>query len=58
MLTRRHIRIKVLQTLYALQKSPETSLDSYQRFLKKSMDGVYSLYLLQLHFLSISEIGV
>ena len=50
MLTRRHIRIKVLQTLYALQKSPETSLDSYQRFLKKSMDGVYSLYLLQLHF--------
>ncbi|MBL6611482.1 MAG: transcription antitermination protein NusB [Flavobacteriaceae bacterium] len=51
MLTRRHIRIKVLQTLYALQKSPETSLDSYQRFLKKSMDGVYSLYLLQLHFL-------
>ena len=50
MLTRRHIRIKVLQTLYALQKSPEIALDSQRRFLKKSMDGIYSLYLLQLHF--------
>lgn len=50
MLTRRHIRIKVMQTLYALQKSPETSLDTHQKFLKKSMDQVYSLYLLQLHF--------
>lgn len=50
MLTRRHIRIKVFQNLYALSKSPENTLERQQKLLKESIDQSISLYLLQLNF--------
>jgi len=48
MLTRRHIRVKVMQCIYALLQSRDESLDGQKRFLKGSIDNMYVLYLLQL----------
>lgn len=46
MLTRRHIRVKVMQCIYALILSKEDSLDKQEKFLKVSIDNTYVLYLL------------
>lgn len=48
MLTRRHLRIKVMQCIYALIQSNEDSLEKQQKFLKVSIENTYSLYLLLL----------
>ena len=48
MLTRRHIRVKVMQSLYAYSQSKNESLTSEEKFLLKSMDEMYDLYLLLL----------
>jgi N utilization substance protein B len=48
MLTRRHIRVKVLQALYAYHNQEKTTLDSQQKFLLSSMEKMYDLYLLML----------
>ncbi len=48
MLTRRHIRVKVLQALYAYHNQENTTLDSQQKFLLNSMEKMYDLYLLML----------
>lgn len=48
MLTRRHLRIKVMQCIYALIQSKEDSLEKQQKFLKVSIENTYSLYLLVL----------
>lgn len=48
MLTRRHIRVKVLQSLYAFHNQENTSLDIHQKFLLNSMEKMYDLYLLML----------
>lgn len=48
MLTRRHIRVKVMQCIYALTQSKSDSLEGQQKFLKASIDNMYSLYLLML----------
>ena len=48
MLTRRHIRVKVMQCIYALLQSKEDSLDGQKKFLRLSIDNMYVLYLLQL----------
>ncbi len=45
MLNRRHIRIKVMQTLYASNKSESEDVKSKTRFLNKSLDSTYDLYL-------------
>ncbi len=51
MLTRRHIRVKVMQCIYALTQSKDDSLQKQEKFLKVSIDGMYTLYLLMLSLL-------
>ena len=51
MLTRRHIRVKVMQCIYALIQSKDDSLEKQQKFLKISIDNMYVLYLLVLSLL-------
>jgi len=56
MLTRRHIRVKVMQCIYALTQSKDDSLDKQEKFLKVSIDNMYTLYLLMLSlFLELHE---
>lgn len=51
MLTRRHIRVKVMQCIYALTQSEDDSLEKQQKFLNVSIANVYTLYLLMLGLL-------
>ena len=46
MLNRRHIRVKVMQLLYAYKNSESDDLKVPQAFLFKSIDDMYNLYLL------------
>lgn len=48
MLTRRHIRVKVMQCIYALIQSKDDSLQKQEKFLKVSIENTYSLYLIWL----------
>lgn len=48
MLTRRHIRVKVMQCIYALIQSKDDSLHKQEKFLTVSIENTYSLYLLWL----------
>ena len=48
MLTRRQLRIKVMQCIYALIKSKEDSLEKQQKFLKVSVENTFTLYLLMM----------
>ncbi len=48
MLTRRHIRVKVMQSLYAYSQSKNDNMISEEKFLLKSMNEMYDLYLLLL----------
>lgn len=50
MLTRRHIRVKVMQCIYALIQSKDESLQKQEKFLRVSIDNTYTLYLLWLSF--------
>lgn len=45
MLTRRHIRVKVMQSVYALQQSETKNMQKEEKFLLQSMDNMYNLYL-------------
>nr|WP_299069847.1 transcription antitermination factor NusB [uncultured Allomuricauda sp.] len=51
MLTRRHIRVKVMQCIYALIQSKDDSLEKQEKFLKVSIENMYVLYLLVLSLL-------
>ena len=51
MLTRRHIRVKVMQCIYALTQSKDDSLEKQEKFLVASIDNMYTLYLLMLSLL-------
>ncbi|MDT0608222.1 transcription antitermination factor NusB [Croceitalea rosinachiae] len=51
MLTRRHIRVKVMQCIYALIQSKDNSLEKQEKFLKVSIENTYTLYLLMLSLL-------
>lgn len=51
MLTRRHIRVKVMQCIYAMIHSKEESLDTQEKFLTLSIANMYTLYLLILSLL-------
>tara|TARA_R110002049_G_scaffold283548_2_gene463624 strand:- start:3784 stop:4731 length:948 start_codon:yes stop_codon:yes gene_type:complete len=51
MLTRRHIRVKVMQCIYALTHSQDDTLEKQVKFLKYSIDNMYTLYLLMLSLL-------
>ncbi|CAN5164168.1 transcription antitermination factor NusB [soil metagenome] len=48
MLTRRHIRVKVMQSLYSYHQSKNKNFASEEKFLLKSMKEMYDLFLLQL----------
>ena len=52
MLTRRHIRVKIMQSLYAIEQANDapqtTGLNLEEKFLLKSMEGMYDLFLLNL----------
>lgn len=51
MLNRRHIRIKVMQSIYALLQSKSDDLVKEEKFLKQSIDKIYDLYILTLSLL-------
>ncbi|HET8753373.1 MAG TPA: transcription antitermination protein NusB [Salinimicrobium sp.] len=51
MLTRRHIRVKVMQSLYAYSQSKNDNMPSEEKFLLKSMNEMYDLFLLMLELL-------
>lgn len=53
MLNRRHIRIKVMQLVYAFDGSESDDLAPRKRQLLKSMEGMYDLYLLMLSLLVV-----
>ena len=48
MLTRRHIRAKVMQSLYAYSQSKNDNIKIEEKFLRKSMEEMYDLFLLLL----------
>ncbi len=48
MLNRRHIRVKVMQTIYALQTKEQFDLQKEDAFTIESMSQMYNLYLLML----------
>ncbi|MBU3025450.1 MULTISPECIES: transcription antitermination factor NusB [Zobellia] len=48
MLTRRHIRVKVMQCIYAITQSKDESLEKQEKFLRFSIDNMYTLYLLMM----------
>ncbi|PWI30149.1 transcription antitermination factor NusB [Flavobacteriaceae bacterium LYZ1037] len=51
MLNRRHIRIKVMQTIYSFKGGESDSFDKEQKFLLHSLDNIYNLYLLLMSLL-------
>ncbi len=55
MLSRRQLRIKVLQSLYSFYQSEKSDLASAERELYRSIDKVYELYLFLL--LLLNELG-
>lgn len=46
MLTRRHLRVKVMQCIYSLSLTSGGSLEKQQEFLNRSIGQTYTLYLL------------
>lgn len=51
MLSRRHLRIKVLQALYAFFQSDKERLDLGEREMMKSVNKLYEIFIYQLSFL-------
>lgn len=51
MINRRHIRIKVMQSVYALLQSKSDNLTKEENFLYASIDKMYDLYVLMLRLL-------
>lgn len=51
MLSRRNIRIKVLQQLYAFQQQENQSLPNAIKYLKNNFNDVYNIYYFSLEFL-------
>lgn len=53
MLTRRHIRIKVMQALYGFYQSDNRDMAKSLTQLQSSLDGIYTLYLYDLKALTL-----
>ena len=51
MINRRHIRVKVMQSAYALLQSKSDNLVKEEKFLYYSIDKMYDLYALLLRLL-------
>ena len=52
LINRRHIRVKVLQTIYAMHQSGSDQLAKEERFLSASLDAIQDLYLIVLSILT------
>lgn len=48
MVNRRHIRVKVMQSIYAMHQSGSDSLEKEEKFLFYSIDAIQDLYLIML----------
>jgi N utilization substance protein B len=48
MLNRRHIRVKVMQSIYAMHQHQSDNLDKEEKFLFQSIENIQNLYLLLL----------
>ncbi len=48
MLSRRHIRVKVMQSIYAMHQHQAENLDKEEKFLFQSIENMHDLYLLML----------
>ncbi len=55
MLNRRHIRVKVMQSIYAMHQNGSDSIEKEEKFLLYSIDNILDLYLTMLS--SLIEIG-
>lgn len=56
MLTRRHIRVKVMQSIYALSQSQSDQVDKELKFINMSIANMHDLYVLTLDlFVKLSE---
>ncbi|WP_442265619.1 transcription antitermination factor NusB [Tenacibaculum sp. ZS6-P6] len=51
MINRRHIRLKVMQSVYAMQQSHNTDLVKEEKFLKFSVQKMFDLYVLNFQLL-------
>ncbi len=51
MLTRRHIRVKVLQSIYAYNQSEHKDLEKQEKFLQYNMEQMQDLYILMIQLL-------
>ncbi len=51
MLTRRHIRVKVMQSLYSIEQTQSDNLGKEEKFLLYSIDQMYELFLINLQLL-------
>ncbi|GAA4340239.1 transcription antitermination factor NusB [Mucilaginibacter gynuensis] len=52
MLNRRHLRVKVLQSLYAYHQSSNRDVKQHQKNLLQSVDSVYEMYIWMLSLIS------
>ncbi|RYY33546.1 MAG: transcription antitermination factor NusB [Sphingobacteriaceae bacterium] len=52
MLNRRHLRVKVLQSLYAYHQSSNRDIKIHQKNLLKSVDSVYEMYIWMLSLIT------
>lgn len=52
MLNRRHLRVKVLQSLYAYQQSNSGDVKQHEKLLLQSVDKVYEMYIWMLSLIS------
>ena len=55
MVNRRHIRVKVMQSIYAMHQNGSDDLVKEEKFLYYSIDAIQDLYLIMLS--SLIEIG-
>jgi len=51
MINRRHIRVKVMQSVYAMIQSQDDDIVKQEKFLKYSIQKMFDLYVLSLHIL-------
>lgn len=52
MLSRRHLRVKVMQALFAFQRSEGAPLEVGEKLLMQSLDRIYDLYIHQLSLIT------
>lgn len=52
MLNRRHIRVKVMQSIYAMHQKNSEELEKEEKFLLQSIDNIQDLYLIMLSTLT------